>query len=433
MAQFNTQTNSLLNNNNTLYEVVMISGQSGPTIYVPGGNLNSSTDAFGKLRVAQPFTLFDSSFRYSDNLRKWNTKKAGLGDVIYRANQGLVDLTVSGISGDQVIRQTDKIFPYQPGKSLLVMNTFTLDTPREHLRQRVGYFTKDNGVYLEVDGLDTYIVLRSSVTGSVNNNRIAQDDWSVDPLDGTGPSGVTLDLTKSQIFWCDIEWLGVGSVRCGFVINGQFIVSHIFHHANYTTGTYMTTGSLSCRYEITNTDNTFITSTLKQICSTVISEGGYDQVGLFRSVSTPIDGVDLASGFNNPVISLRLRPNRTDAVVVPTEINLYGIQATAFNFKLIQNATITGGSWQLTDSESSVQYNLTADSAIGGTIIQEGLIKGQSTVAPIILSDLFNGALQLTRGIITGDSVGDTFTLTVTPTTNNDDIVASMSWQEKTA
>lgn len=430
MAQFSVNTNNLLNNNNTLYEVVMVGG--GISGYVPAGNLNTQADAFGKVRTADPFTLFDSSFRFGDNERKWNTKLKGSSSAQYQTNQGLVDLVVNGTSGDEVIRQTDKIFPYQPGKSLLILNTFTMDLPRENLRQRVGYFTRDNGVYLEVDNLETYIVLRSNVTGNVVNTRIPQTDWSIDKLDGTGPSGVVLDLTKSQIFWSDIEWLGVGSVRCGFVINGQYIVSHIFHHANYITGTYMTTASLSCRYEISNTGTTSVTSTFKQICSTVISEGGYQQTGLTRSVSNPLAGVTLANNVDNPTISIRLRPYRTDAVVIPTEITLYGLQNTAFNYKLIRRATVAGGSWLITDSASSVEYNLTATGITGGVILQQGIFRGQETVPPQILSDLFNGALQLARDIIDSDSSGDTLTLTITPTSNNNQAITSMSWQEKT-
>lgn len=431
MVQYSTDKNAYLNNNDTIYEVMLTGG--GVSGYFPKGNLNASADAFGKMRISEPYTIFDSSFRYGDNDRKWNTKLLGSATAEYQINQGLMDLQVAGNNGDEVIRQTDKVFPYQPGKSLLVMNTFTFADPVDGLRQRVGYFTRDNGIYLELDGSEPYIVLRSNVTSTVVNNRINQTEWNVDKLDGSGPSGVVIDLTKSQIFWTDIEWLGVGSVRCGFVINGQFIITHIFHHANSITGTYMTTASLSCRYEITNTGATGVSSTMKQICSTVISEGGYQQIGLTRSVSTPLTGKNLTNGINNPIISIRLRSYRTEAVVVPTEINLYGIQATAFNYKIIRAATISGGTWSFTDSESSVQYNLTATGMTGGRVLQEGIFKGQSTVAPVILSDIFNGALQLSRGIIDSDSAGDTFTLSVTPTTNNDDVVASLSWQEKTA
>jgi hypothetical protein len=433
MAQFSTKKNKLLGNNDALYEVVMMSGQAGPSVYVPAGNLNASTDAFGRLRVAEPHTLFDSSFRFADNTKKWVQKLSGTATAIFNANQGLVDMTVGASSGNEVIRETNRAFPYQPGKSIISMNTFTFNTPKTNLRQRVGYFGKKNGVYLEQDGLSTYLVLRSSVTGSVSNNRIAQSSWNVDKLDGTGPSGLVLDVSKSHIFWVDLEWLGVGSVRAGFVINGQFIVSHIFHHANNITGTYITTASLPCRYEITNTGNTDGASTLKQICSTVISEGGYNVQNLTRSASNPIVGKNLINDKLNPMVSIRLKSNRTDAIVVPSLIDFYGIQATAYKYYVVRGvSSLRNASWVSQDSATSIEYDISADSMGGGEVIFEGLFKGQTTVATIDLNSVFNHSAQLTRGVIDNDSTGNIFTIAVTPTTNNDDAVASLTWQEHT-
>ena len=432
MAQFRKSDGTYLPSNNELFEVVMIAGGNAGATYIPTGNLNTQADAFGRQRISQPYTLFDSNFRFSDNTRNWRERLTGTASSAYNSDQGLMDLTIGTASGDEVVRQSSRTFPYQPGKSLLVMNTFTLAPAETNLRQRVGYFTRDNGVYLEQDDLDVYMVKRSAVSGSIVDTPIAQADWNIDKLDGTGPSGVTLDLTKSQILWSDFEWLGVGSVRTGFVINGQFIPVHIFHHANEIEGTYITTASLSCRYELTNTGTTS-GATMKQICSTVISEGGYISTGLTRSASNPITGYVLGEDKDNPVISLRLRSGRTDAIAVPREISLYGLQNTAFKYKLIQDATINGGTWSLTDSASSVEYNITADSAIGGTVIFESIFKGQATVDPILLQEQFGNALQLTRDIIEADSVGNTFTITIQPTTNNDDVIASVTWQEQTS
>lgn len=431
MAQFSTEKNALLNNNNTLYEVVMVAGQSGPSIYVPSGNLNTSADAFGRMRVAEPHTVFDSSFRYADNLRKWTQKIAGTGSSTFSTTEGLVNVTIGTASGNEVVRETNRAFGYQPGKSLLVMNSFTLAAPKANLRQRVGYFSKRNGIYLEQDGLETYIVKRSNVTGSIDNTRVSQSDWNVDPLDGTGPSGLNISIDKSQIFWVDIEWLGVGSVRSGFVINGQFIVAHIFHHANDVVGTYITTASLPCRYEITNTGTTSGASTLKQICSTVISEGGYTLHNATRSASNPIIGKNLTNGILNPMISIRLRSNRTDAIALPATIDFYGLQATAFKYTILRKVqSLTDASWVLQDSAGSVEYDLSATALTGGEIIKEGLFKGQENVPTIVLTEIFNSSLQLTREIIENDSAGNIFTIAITPTTNNDDAIASLTWQE---
>ena len=196
-------------------------------VEITGTNL----DAFGRVRVSNPFTLFDSSHRYADN-NLWATSITGTAAATFSANEGLVNLTVGSASGDQIIRETIKVFSYQPGKSLLVMSTFVMGTANANLRQRVGYYGAANGIYFERDGTTNYMVERSSVSGAVVDTRVAQSNWNQDPLDGTGPSGLTLDASKAQILYMDVEWLGLGTVRTGFIIDGQFIPVHNFNHAN---------------------------------------------------------------------------------------------------------------------------------------------------------------------------------------------------------
>ena len=236
MAIWDLDKNRYKSNNGKLFEVVMVAGQNGPTVYTPSGNLNAASDAFGRLRVSQPLTLFDSTFRYADN-DLWAEDTTGTASSTFNSNAGLVELDVGSASGDEIIRETTKVFAYQPGKSLLIMNTFVFDAPKTNLRQRIGYFGTDNGIYLEQDGTDVNIVERSFVTGSVTETRIAQSNWNIDTMDGTGLSSLTLDLTKAQILWMDLEWLGLGSVRVGFVVNGQFVCCHIFHHSNLIDST----------------------------------------------------------------------------------------------------------------------------------------------------------------------------------------------------
>lgn len=432
MAQFSTLRNKLLKNNNDTYEVVMVSGQAGPSIYVPKGNLNASTDAFGRLRISSPYTLFDNSFRYGEDPDSWDRKETGTTTHTFNANEGLMELGVGTADGDEIIHETRKVFQYQPGKSLLVLNTFNMGEAKENVRMRIGYFGKDNGIFVERDGTTINIVKRSSVTGSPVDTAIVQSSWNVDKLDGTGPSGVTLDLSKSQIFWSDIEWLGVGSVRTGFVINGQFIVCHIFHHANLVETTYMTTATLPIRYEITNTDIS-LGATLKQICSTVISEGGYNRITITRSQGTSLSGKQASDSDFTPMVSLRLRSGQTDAVVIPSEISVYGLQQAAYKYALIKNPILTGTSWVLPDSATSVEYDISATDYTNGTIVKEGYFVGDTKGgAQRITLENMDHSLQLTRGIIEGDSTGDIFTLAVLATTNNDDAVAAITWQQHT-
>ncbi len=361
---------------------------------------STSQDAFGRLRVSEPLTMFDSSHRFDDN-DLWSTATATSGAAVFNANQGLVDLNVTAASGSSVTRETIKVFAYQPGKSLLVLNTFVMSAPKAGLTQRVGYYGVENGFYLEQANSDIAFVKRSYVTGSVVNTPVLQADWNVDKLDGNGPSGLTLDLTKAQILWMDLEWLGVGSVRIGFVINGQFILCHTFQHANIITSTYITSASLPLRYEIFNTAGTSGASTLKQICSTVISEGGYELRGAQLSAGTSIVAPRTFAlpGTYYPIVSIRLKSTRLDAIAIATAVSILGLgNGKNYQWRVVNGGvTTTGGSWLTAAADSSVEYNITATSASGGRVLASGFVNSSNQGSPsinILKEALFTNQLE---------------------------------------
>jgi hypothetical protein len=396
--------------------------------YSTTGNTNTGTDAFGRQRVSEPYTVFDNSFRYHDDTRNWGTATSGSGSSDLLENEACVQMSVSDSSGDYVYRETKRVFQYQPGKSLLVLNTFVMATPKANLRQRIGYFGNENGIFIEQDGLTLNVVKRDYLTSAPNDTQVAQANWNVDPMDGTGPSGVTLDMSKAQIFWIDMEWLGVGSVRTGFVINGQFILCHIFHHANTIYNVYMTTATLPIRYEIENTAGTSGSSTMKQICSTVMSEGGFSPRTESRAASTALSGLAMSDSVIKPLVSIRLKADRQDAVAVPTYIDMYGLQNAPFRWVLLQDTTISTGSWTSTGSESNVEYNVTATNTVSGRILLEGTIIGAAKGgANTIFLDNMNHSLQLKRDI---DGTPETFTLAMISTTPSDSAIGTIAWQE---
>jgi hypothetical protein len=389
-----------------------------------------AVDAFGRQRVSNPLTLFDSSHRYHDN-GLWNTSIAGGGAAIFSPNEGLVNLDVNVSAGSEVLRETTKVFSYQPGKSLLVFNTFVMAPAQVNLRQRVGYFGKDNGLYFQLNDYTLSFVERSLVTGIATESVVNQSAWNVDKMDGTGPSGVVLDITKAQILFMDIEWLGEGTVRLGFIIDGNFILCHRFNHANYITSTYITTASLPLRYEITNTGTTANPSTLKQVCSTVISEGGYELRGAQNAVGTPITlPTNLAvAGTYYPVISIQLTSGYLDAVVILTALSVMGVATGIYNWQIVSSGTTTGGTWVSAGVNSSVEYNITGTSFAGGRILASGFLTS-STQASVSL-DILKEALfsfQLERDSFTNTPYE--ITLIVAASTNTELIYASMDWEE---
>lgn len=437
MSQFRTDINKIDSGQvSTRYEVFMMSDR-----LTPSGTL---TDAFGRLRISTPLTLFDSTHRFSDNGLWTSANTAGNSSVTFASNQSSILMGVTTTANAQVIRETTKIFSYQPGKSLLIMSTFAMETPKANLRQRVGYFGAENGIYLENDGTTNYLVLRSNTSSTIVETKIPQSQWNIDKFDGTGYSSQTknsdhsagLDVSKTNIFWMDIEWLGVGDVRCGFVVDGKLSTSHIFHNDNVKTMPYITTASLPIRYEITNTGVTSSSSTLRQICSTVMSEGGYELFGTQQAVQTPIDApVDLPSaGTYYPVLSLRLKttPNRLDAVVIMTALSVLGVTNNAFyNWQIRANSTTSGGTWVSAGDNSAVEYKIDGGTITGGRVLASGFTGASNQSASPV--DILKEALfkfQLERNGLTGTP----YELTLCATSNlaGADIYGSIDWEEVT-
>lgn len=404
----------------------------------PSGTL---TDAFGRLRISQPLTLFDSQHRYIDN-DLWVTSNTAGTRYTFANNQSLIQMTVGTAANMSIVRETKKVFAYQPGKSLLILNTGAFNEPKNNLRQRIGYFNSQNGIFLEQSNSDIYLVQRSYTSGSVVDTKVAKANWNIDTFDGTGASGQStgsehsggIDLSKTNIFWTDIEWLGTGDVRCGFVIDGKMLPAHIFHHDNMNTLPYMTTASLPIRYEITNFGITSSNSTMKQICSSVMSEGGYELRGIQQSIGTPVTAAkDLpTAGTYYPIASIRLKAGRPDAIVIPTAINILGKgNQTTISWQLVKGATFTGDSWTSAGASSAVEYDLSATAMAGGLVMASGYL-GVTTQASqsieILKEALFR--FQLERDGLNGGTTA--FTVACAGASNGDDAFASIDWEEIT-
>lgn len=332
------------------------------TVYPPYGSSNgnpvyvtfdgTNTDAFGRLRVSQPYTMFDSQSRFNSTPLYSYVTDTG-GTTAYNTNQSSVNLNVTTSSGSTAVAQTFRVFQYQPGKSLLTYQTFTMAAAQTNLRQRIGYFGAQNGVYFEQGANGLTFVIRTYTSGTVDDSRyVAQANWNGDKLDGTGPSGLTLDVTKTQILWFDIEWLGVGNIRCGFIINGQYIVCHTFQNANQSTSTkvYMQTAILPLRYEIATTNVTSSSATLQMICSTVISEGGYSELSQNYSARLDGNGITIANSTTTtftPLISIRVNSSYYGSIVLPNSFIFFPTSSGNTNYEvvLVKNATLTGATW----------------------------------------------------------------------------------------
>jgi hypothetical protein len=332
-------------------------------------------DAFGRQRFSEPFTLFDSMLRYTKRTDLWDEKVVGSGTTSYLFNESSLDLVTTVASGDSVLRRSRRHFPYQPGKSLLVMASFVGNEPLAGLVQEVGYFDDDNGIILRANGEEIELVIRSSASGSAEEERVPQSEWNIDKLP-------ELNFSKANIFMTDLEWLGVGRVRAGFVIDGEMRYCHEFNHANIIDTVYMTSAILPVSYKISNSSSIASPARLKQICSSVVSEGGYQPVGPIYVTGRGASNFSSISS-EEMVAAIRMASGRTDNIIIPAQIDasLGGNPASNIvaQWRLRLNPTVSGTWLPAANDRGNVEV-MSSGTFSGGTVIGAGLVASRGAV-----------------------------------------------------
>ena len=394
---------------------------------------SASIDAFARLRVSNPDTIFDSKQIHNNQPLFWDDQEvsgAGTTSVWAQATASTV-LTVALNTAGKRVRQTYRCFNYQPGKSQLVFLTGTLKNNGgggTGIVRCMGYFNDDNGIFMQDDEGVLKAVVRSSATGSAVNDAVAQSAWNMDKMDGTGDSGITLDGTKSQIIVIDFEWLAVGRVRIGFVYNGIPVYVHEFNHANLEQGAYMSTPNLPLRYEIEN-DGTGAESELEHICGTVISEGGTQDIGHNRAFSNDnLPVVASSAGTVYALVGLRLKSANIDGVIKILGGSALETNTVDYEWMILFNPTLAGTAPTFADETDSVTQTAVGsavNTVTGFTKIISGYIKGGKDTGsgsePLNTSQILGSAIDGTR---------DEVWLCARPLTANADFLGALSWRE---
>lgn len=327
---------------------------------------SGAVDAFGRARTSAPYTLFDSTMRYNKRPDQWFDRIAGSGVVTYLTNESSAALTTTTASGDTVLRRTKQYFPYQPGKSMMIMQSFAGSALASGLIQEVGIFDDQNGVMLRASGTTLQFAIRSYTSGAIVENIVDQGQWNINTLE-------SLDFSKAQIFTTDLEWLGVGRVRAGFVINGEIIYCHEFNHYNALTSAYMATAILPLSYRIHNASAQDSGRTIKQICSSVLSEGGYEPDGAVYSVGHDLATVPNISG-ERITAGIRMASGRTGNVILPVRVSTATASSDVVMWRLRLNPTLSGVAWTAADNGRGNVEVTTSGTASGGTIVDAGFV-----------------------------------------------------------
>lgn len=402
--------------------------------------LSSSTDAFGRLRVSDPVTSFDSQNQYDMSPLQWENIFSGSGTATHLPNESAVQMSTGGTaSGAASYRQTRQYFRYQPGKSQLILMTAVVGTAKANVRQRWGYFDSQNGLFFEQTSSGMSVVRRTFTSGTAVDNVVTQANWNQDKFDGTGKSGFNLDVSKAQIWWIDFEALYVGVVRMGvYNEEGLPISCHHFKNANALTTPYLTTANLPVRLEIENTAGASSLTTMKQICCSVISEGGFESDrGLYQSANNGTTVVATTNrrsilsirpmGSFNGITNRALIDNLSYNILVQT-----GGAANVF-YEILYNPTFSGTpTWTAVGTATSaMEYSVHGDAAngtvSGGIVVDSGYIevaakatglvnREASSRLPLVINSAGTSPISLS---IVSTSMGASTNLT-----------ASLTWKE---
>lgn len=388
---------------------------------------NHVMDAFGRVKTSMPNYRFDSQLTYQIDADMWDSKVTGSATITHDATARRAALATTA-NGASAILQSHYHSPYTPGRSQVCFVTFNFGAATTGKTCKVGYSDGSNGIMLVRDGTAISLVIQS--TTGTGGESIAKADWNIDRLDGTGKSGITLDLTKTQILVIQLQALYVGLVVVGFDIGGEIVPVHAFYHANVFDLPYIAQASLPVRYEISQAGAT--AGTMYAQCATVMSEGDNDLFEIAgRNFVAHMGATSKQIVVNNtPLISIRpkaqLNGINSNVLVIPVNYDILSRTNDAV-ISVVRNGTLTGASFSDVDVYSSVQKDTSATAISGGTVLDVTIVSSSTNQRAPIQPDMREKCILVYSHLL---AQGDTLTLVASMRSGNPDVHAGIKWKE---
>lgn len=385
---------------------------------------NYSRGVFGAQRVVTTQNVFESLFSFDKQTSVWDEVLTSGGTSTFNSNTNSVDMVLPTTSGASVVRQTFRRVRYNPSRAVQLISAGIIGTGKENVRKRIGQFDVSDGVFFEQDGLTFYVVRRTSTSGTAVDIRTPQSSWNIDKLDGTGPSGVTIDFSKQQAFFIQYAFQGFADITYGFYLDGQIIYCHREATGNVLSSPFMKTAHLPARVEITNTGTSASSTTFSYNSFTIKNEGeDSDTEGHVRSYSS--GGLKTVGTAVTPVISVRLGASFQKAIADILSTNIHVQTADEVFWSVWLNPTLTGSTFAITASYTNLDTAATAMS--GGTELISGILS-QNNNSAFVSQDL----LKLLNSLI-GVSISGTsqiITLAARSRIGTADVLSTLVWRE---
>lgn len=389
-------------------------------------------DSFSRIRTSNPQGVFDAQFTYNLRPLQFEVVTTGSGASVAHdsTNRCALHTFSSTPTGGKAYMQSYEYIRYQPGRSQVAFVTFNFIETATNCLKFAGLSDGSNGIELQQSGSTVQFVIYSD-TGN-GDQTVAKSSWNIDKFDGTGPSGLTLDLTKTQILVIDFQALYVGRVRIGFDINGSIYYAHQFRHANSATTPYIQYASLPMRCGMTCTGT--VSTTMRFICSAVLSEGGQDEIG---GISNSAEGTaTAASGADTHILSVRPKTtfnsltNRTFFVLDGIDLLVTGNWPIIW--KLVIGQAISGTTTfnDVNTTYSAFEYN-TAGTATGAPalVLQTGYVPATASNKGQVNTEIFR-RIPITLDAAGAVRANGTISLLVNGVGGSSACRAVMNWHE---
>ena len=212
-----------------------------------------------------------------------------------------------------------------------------------------------------------------------------------DPMDGTGPSGYSIDLTRMQMWYVDYSWYGAGSIRWGLRgKDGAVTYCHQVQNNNVQYEAYMRSGNLPAHYESSGlTPTSYLTSSINTTVTTI----PVADTSLFNS-----SGIAkiTASGTSGAIEYVTYTGKTSTSLTGVTRGATGGAAATAFTVTSPQTAYVTV-EYATADSVPSISH-------WGSSVIMDGqfnddksLIFNYGMTTPLAVSAAGSYALMAIR------------------------------------
>lgn len=357
--------------------------------------------AFGDLRTAELTPQFQNSFEYTVDNTELTTNTVVNGGTVTQA-EAMAVITTSTTTASTAMLQSKRHAKYRAGLGGLFRFTTLFTSPVATTGQYFGIVDElgssaafKNGLAVGYDGT-TFGFHRFA---NDTKTTVPKSSW-LDPLDGSGPSGKTLDATKLNVWAISMQYLCAGAL-CLFWENpetGFFELVELIEYANANT----VPSSFNPNYHATIfADNAGTTSNLIVKCGSYVYfvEGKTKYFELHQPQFSSGEQTKATVTTEVAIFTIRNKStyqSKTNFIDALIELSSASIEASSANnlgsFRLVRDATLGGvpSYADINTSDSIMEIDVAGTTVTGGKEIVSIPLAGKNDreVLPLIPYDI---------------------------------------------